>query len=120
MEPNWLTPMDTMADEWDLMKDWAFGTVKRTRLLILPSSNTCLTKHLFKSAQSQDELDATYERLTERQDDEGIKLLDGRTQNNLHWFTSGDDSNKKISQILVQTHKNESYDSVFDPPYSNS
>ena len=30
LEPNWLPPMDTMADEWD----WTFGTVKRTRLLI--------------------------------------------------------------------------------------
>ena len=37
LEPNWLPPMDVMADEWDLMKEWAFGTVKRTRLLILPS-----------------------------------------------------------------------------------
>ena len=44
LEPNWLPPMDTMADEWDLIKEWAFGTVKRMRLLILPSLNNCLTK----------------------------------------------------------------------------
>ena len=43
LELNWLPSMDATADEWDL-KEWAFGTVKRTRLLILPSSNNCLTK----------------------------------------------------------------------------
>ena len=37
LEPNRLPPMDIMVDERDLMKEWAFGTVKRTRLLILPS-----------------------------------------------------------------------------------
>ena len=54
LEPNWLPPMDTMVDEWDLMKEWAFGTVKRTRLLILPSfqqlfnKNTSSSPHLLK------------------------------------------------------------------------
>ena len=27
--PNWLPPMDTMADEWDLMKEWAFWYSKK-------------------------------------------------------------------------------------------
>ena len=44
LEPNWLPPMDTMVDEWDLMKEWAFGTVKRTRLLILPSFQQLFNK----------------------------------------------------------------------------
>ena len=69
-----------MADKWDLIKEWALGTVKRMRLLILPSSNKLFNKkHLFKSAQPQVELDAIYKRLTERLDDEGIKMLNGRT-----------------------------------------
>ena len=101
--------MDVMADEWDL-KEWTFGTSKRNEAFdsyvetLLINLNNAY-KHLFKSAQSQVELDAIYEGLTERPDEEGIKMLNGRTQNNLHWFTSDDDSNKKTSQVLVQTHK---------------
>ena len=31
LEPNWLPPMDAMADEWDLIKECAFGTVKKNK-----------------------------------------------------------------------------------------
>ena len=80
LEPNWLPPMDTMADEWDLMKEWAFCTVKRTRLLILPSFNKLLNKNTSSSPRNlKFELGAIYKGLAERLDEEGIKLLDGRT-----------------------------------------
>ena len=72
--------MDTMADEWDLMKEWAFGTVKRTRLLILPSFNKLLNKNTSSSPRNlKFELGAICKELAERLDDERIKMLNGRT-----------------------------------------
>ena len=102
------------------MKKWAFGTVKRTRLLILSSLNNCLTKNTSSSPRNLKmsltplmkdlQRDQTMKKESNCQTGEhrtifiGLRLMMTPT--------------KKISQVLVQTHKDESYNSVFDPPYS--
>ena len=54
--------------------------LKGMRLLILPNFNNCLTKNTSSSPRNlKSELGAIYEGLAERLDEEGIKLLDGRT-----------------------------------------
>jgi hypothetical protein len=77
LEPNWLPPAEVMADEW--------GFVKRTEAPYLAEWNEAFDSHhhslfqrdpayksqrrlqrLFKSAQTQNELDAIYEGLKER------------------------------------------------------
>ena len=109
LEPNWLPSMDAMANEWDLIKRlglWysekneAFDSYHRSIFRRNPAYSASSSLCKFKMS-----LTSFIKDLQRDLDEEGIKLLDGRTQNNLHWFTSGDDSNKKISQVLVQTHK---------------
>ena len=77
LEPNWLPPVDVMADEWGFVKqsdapyqsEWneAFDSYHRS---IFRRDPAYKSQHrlqcLFKSAQSQDELDAIYEGLAER------------------------------------------------------
>ena len=77
LEPNWLPPADVMANEWGFVKrldapyqsEWnkAFNSYHRSIFRRDPAykSQHCL-QHLFKSAQTQDELDAIYEGLAER------------------------------------------------------
>ena len=77
LEPNWLPPVDVMADEWGFVKrsdtpyqsEWneAFDSYYHSIFRRDPAykSQHCL-QHLFKSAQTQNELDAIYEGLAER------------------------------------------------------
>ena len=77
LEPNWLPPADVMADEWGFVKrsdaplqsDWneAFDSYHQSIFHRDPAykSQHCL-QCLFKSAQTQDELDTIYEGLVER------------------------------------------------------
>ena len=77
LEPNWLPPTDVMANEWGFVKrsdttyqsEWneAFDSYHQSIFRRDPAykSQHCL-QHLFKSAQTQDELDAIYEGLAER------------------------------------------------------
>ena len=77
LEPNWPPPADVMADEWEFVKrsdapyqsEWneAFDSYHRSIFHRDPTykSQHCL-QHLFKSVQTQDELDTIYEGLAER------------------------------------------------------
>ena len=77
LEPNWLPPTDVMADEWEFVKrldapyqsEWneAFDSYHCSifRQDLAYKSQHRLQR-LFKSTQSQDELDTIYEGLAER------------------------------------------------------
>ena len=72
--------MDAMANEWDLVKEWAFGTVKERGLLILPSLNNCFIKNTSLNPHLLKMSSMLHKGFTEKPDDEeGIKLLNGRT-----------------------------------------
>ena len=71
LKPNWLPPTDVMAHEWGFVKrsdapyqsDWneAFDSYHRSIFRRDPAyKSQHRLQHLFKSAQSQDELDAIY------------------------------------------------------------
>ena len=77
LEPNWLPPVDVMADEWGFVKrsdapyqsEWneAFDSYHYSIFHRDPAYKfQHHLQRLFKSAQSQDELDAIYEGLAER------------------------------------------------------
>ena len=77
LEPNWLPPADVMADEWGFVKrldtpyqsEWneAFDSYHRSIFRRDPAyKSQHRLQRLFKSVQTQDELDAIYEGLAER------------------------------------------------------
>ena len=77
LEPNWLPPADVMANEWGFVKrldapyqsEWneAFDSYYRSIFRRDPAyKSQHRLQRLFKSAQTQDELDAIYKGLAER------------------------------------------------------
>ena len=77
LEPNWLPPADVMADEWGFVKrsdapyqsEWneAFDSYHCSLFRRDPAyKSQHRLQRLFKSTQSQNELDASYEGLAER------------------------------------------------------
>ena len=74
LEPNWLPPMDTMADEWDLIKEWAFGTRLLPPIIFRNNAySTSSSPHNLKMS-----LTPFMKDLQRDLDEEGITTLNGR------------------------------------------
>ena len=75
--------MDTMADEWDLIKRLDFWNSEKNEAFDSYHWSIFRRNPAYSASSSlckfKNELDTIYEGLAERPDDEEIKLLDGRT-----------------------------------------